>query len=93
MSAEKLIDKLHTLRPADEWHEDHGPVLWWHIPIEEPPYVGYGPGAGERNADGTLTTCARLIERGFLTHWSPIPDVWQDRLPEVAADDMGRLSS
>ena len=67
-------DKFSTLRPAAEWHEDFGPVLWWHLPIEEPPYVGSGPGAGERNADGTPTTCARLLEEGFLTHWSPLPD-------------------
>lgn len=28
------------LHPATEWHEDHGNVLWWRFPIEEPPYVG-----------------------------------------------------
>jgi hypothetical protein len=68
------VAKCSMLRPAAEWHEDFGPVLWWHLPIEEPPYVGSGPGAGERNADGTPTTCARLLEEGFLTHWSPLPD-------------------
>ena len=29
-----------TTFPADEWHEDFGPVLWWQFPITEPPYVG-----------------------------------------------------
>lgn len=28
------------LRPIAEWHEDFGPVLWWRLPIDEPPYVG-----------------------------------------------------
>ena len=27
-------------RPLDEWHEDHGPVLWWRFPVDEEPYVG-----------------------------------------------------
>jgi hypothetical protein len=65
--------RLHTLRPADEWHEDFGTVLWWHVPIQEPPYVGAGPGMGECYTDGEPTVCARLLEQGWLTHWSPIP--------------------
>lgn len=35
----ELEDKL-TLRKLEEWHEDIGDVVWWKIPIEEPPYVG-----------------------------------------------------
>lgn len=27
-------------RPFDAWHEDIGPVLWWQLPVREPPYVG-----------------------------------------------------
>lgn len=27
-------------RPFAEWHEDRGSVLWWRLPISEPPYVG-----------------------------------------------------
>lgn len=27
-------------RPASEYHEDMGPVLWWAFPIKEPPYCG-----------------------------------------------------
>jgi hypothetical protein len=70
----EALATFSVLRPAAEWHEDFGPVLWWHLPIQEPPEVGYGPGADECNADGTPTTCARLLEEGFLTHWSPLPD-------------------
>src|SRR5690625_4173312 len=34
-----LEDKLEPI-PAEDWHEDDGFVLWWRLPIEEPPYVG-----------------------------------------------------
>lgn len=27
-------------RPLSEWHEDDGPVLWWVLPVTEPPYCG-----------------------------------------------------
>lgn len=27
-------------KPFDAWFEDHGDVLWWRFPIEEPPYCG-----------------------------------------------------
>lgn len=33
-------DDLHRPRPYCDWHEDHGDVLWWRIPICEAPYVG-----------------------------------------------------
>jgi len=26
--------------PGEDYHEDLGPVLWWRIPIEEPPWCG-----------------------------------------------------
>jgi hypothetical protein len=39
----KLAQELanRTLRPLSEWHEDYYDVLWWRVPVEEPPvYVG-----------------------------------------------------
>jgi hypothetical protein len=73
------LKNLHTLRPLSEYHEDYGCVLWHHYPIQEPPYVGSGPGMGETTRQGKPTTCRRLIESGWLTHWSPIP-----QNPEIA---------
>lgn len=48
-----LARKLHAARkeneryrevlepiPAEEWHDDDGYVVWWRLPVEEPPYVG-----------------------------------------------------
>ena len=64
----------HVLRPEKEWHEDMGACLWWHLPVEEPPYVGCGIGAGEKDRYGNPTVCAELIETGWLTHFSPLPD-------------------
>lgn len=26
--------------PADQWCEEDGNVLWWRLPIEQPPYCG-----------------------------------------------------
>jgi hypothetical protein len=42
-AAEALVAKAladNTPRPLDEWHEDDGPVLWWRLPVKEPPYAG-----------------------------------------------------
>lgn len=66
---------LYTLRHVDAYHEDYGTVLWWHVPVQEPPYAGAGPGLDERYADGEPTDCARLIEEGWLTHWSRLPNI------------------
>lgn len=34
------FDELHTPRPYSEWQEEFGCVLWWLMPIDEPPYLG-----------------------------------------------------
>ncbi len=40
-SAEYLADDAPPqLIPLEQWHEDDGDVLWWRVPISEPPYVG-----------------------------------------------------
>ena len=31
---------LFQAYPFEEWHEDFGDVLWWHIPVSEAPYLG-----------------------------------------------------
>jgi hypothetical protein len=35
-----VVEAATTLHRRDEWHEDDGNVIWWTLPIEEPPYVG-----------------------------------------------------
>lgn len=34
------FDRFTVLHPLVEWHEDDGPVLWWWLPVSEPPYSG-----------------------------------------------------
>jgi chromosome segregation ATPase len=60
--SEEQLKKLHTLRPASEWHEDYGTVLWHHLPIQEPPHVGT-----------PLDSDWDHFDEGYYTHWSPIP--------------------
>jgi hypothetical protein len=66
-----MIDDVMTVYPADEWHEDHGPVLWHHIgewgDLCEAPIVA---------------TCLEHLEEqqpwpGYYSHWSRLP-----RLPQ-----------
>lgn len=35
-----FMKDMSRARRFDEWHEDHGDVLWFRLPIVEPPYVG-----------------------------------------------------
>lgn len=51
-------------RPAEEYHEDYGSVLWWKFPIEEPPVVG---------TQDSYDRYGDPIVKEYHTHWSPIP--------------------
>lgn len=31
---------LFQAYPFEDWHEDYRDVLWWRLPVCEPPYVG-----------------------------------------------------
>jgi len=73
-----MTERARTLA---EWHEDHGPVLWWRFPIEEPPYVGTPLDRGhtvELHTQDSPTP--RIATRtsiggwpGYHTHWTPLP--------------------
>ncbi|ADM70864.1 hypothetical protein GMA19_03057 [Paenibacillus polymyxa E681] len=54
---QKDAEICRTPRPLDEWGEDHGAVLWWKFPIDEPPYCGT-----PLDADWP----------DYHTHWTPI---------------------
>lgn len=88
VEARAEAEKLTTMRPASEWNEEDGAVIWWHVPVCEPPYVGAGPGSGEREADGEPTPCASQIESGWLTHWTPLPNLSGEK--EAAELEAGR---
>lgn len=64
----------YVLQPESEWTEEDGNVLWWHLPICEPPMVGQHFRMGGQRLNGEQVECERLIEEGWLTHWSRIPE-------------------
>lgn len=45
-TAEKIAKENKQLKSAnkpisaEKWHVDDGNVIWWKLPINEPPYVG-----------------------------------------------------
>lgn len=52
-------------RPRETWTEDDGCVLWWTLPVCEPPYVG-------TELDDDFPD--------YVTHWTPLvcPDARED---------------
>lgn len=63
-----------SAKPASLWHEDIGPVLWWHFPIAEPPYAGTP--LDDTWPDG---------DNNYYTHWTDIvtPKEGPDRCASV----------
>lgn len=61
------VDAAETLGivalPAEDWYEDYGDCLWWHFPIEEPPYLG-SPISWHRNGEPTVP--------GWCTHFTRV---------------------
>jgi len=69
---------VYVARPADDWHEDIGDVLWWIDPVEEAPYVG-SPGHLGHTVE--LRTHSGVVARGQVGGWpdyhqyfTPLPD-------------------
>lgn len=62
-----------TARPLAEWHEDDGPVLWWKLPVDEPPWVGT-----------PLDDDWPMPGGPYYTHWTPLP-----MLPVARGDSPG----
>ena len=71
-----ILDTMHNdalyyeqLSPAANYHEDLGSVLWWHLPICEPPAVARFVEEIDGCFDGGYPD-------GWHTHFSQIPIVW-----------------
>lgn len=69
INANEYLASLHTLRPAEEYHEDFGTVLWWHLPIQEPPRVG-----SPLDTDWCQGMWCGQTPADYYTHWSPLPN-------------------
>lgn len=75
------IEKLRAVyvaRPADDWHEDMGDVLWWPYPVDEAPYVG---GQNDLGHPIELHTNRGVIAKGHVgggpdyhPFFTPLPD-------------------
>lgn len=63
------FDAWTTPRPRAEWSEDDGPVLWWQLPVSEPPYAG-------TPLDDEFPD--------YETHWTPIPELSHQLMKELA---------
>ncbi len=71
---------INVARPASEYHEDMGPVLWWKFPVDEPPYVGGPNDLGQSVVIGVHTFGKDHSELrvyvggwpGYHTHFTPI---------------------
>ena len=64
IEAEKQLEEMKLALveiPADEWHEDDGPALWWRLPVQEPPWVG------SPLDDDWMP--------GYYTHWMPLASI------------------
>lgn len=69
-------------RPALEWHEDYGDVVWWALGedgrwLGEAPYIGSPLDCGRAilvTVDGKEMTCNVGGWPGYHTHWTPCPD-------------------
>jgi len=75
------LRRILRLHPHADWHEDHGPVLWWLMPI------GSSPWAGTPLDD----TWPFDDEDEVHLQWSVIPPVWR-RMPGHDAEEGGRAS-
>lgn len=62
MGLAKYHATVRALRNREDWHEDRGPVLWWTVPITEPPHCG---------------TPFDQDFPEYCTHWTvlPIPEI------------------
>lgn len=84
---------LYRPRPFCDWHEDHGDVLWWRIPVTEAPYLGSPLCLGRKEWHEMTESLSLLIdgvgawpfERDEERHlwWTPLPDAKriEDQVP------------
>jgi hypothetical protein len=73
-----IFGDIFTLRPASEYRQEMGPVLWWHpnrSPDNREDFHGAGFGFGpDQCATGDYTYTTFLVKEGFYTHFSKLPD-------------------
>lgn len=79
MQSKRTLEFYERLHEEATYHEDYGTVLWWHIPVCEPPVVSRPGTLGD---DGE-----EIIQKGWHTHFSHIPIVYDgDGLPKLEVE-------
>lgn len=75
---EKQIAELKTLvawyetpKPANEYHEDDGNVLWWKLPVSEPPYCGSSNDYDF--SENYYTHFTSIVRNSVLREWGNLP--------------------
>lgn len=81
----EVREAAERLHPYADWHEDDGPVLWYAVPVEEPPYCGeplFSDWPKEWNAPYDTVTGAFIDGpyTGKVLMWQRLPE-----LPLLAA--------
>lgn len=78
-----------VLRPLSEWQEDDGDVLWYRVPICEPPFVS-SPLQSDWLVETANGRCIKVEDseedepRAWATHWCHLPRVLVE--PEPSRD-------
>jgi hypothetical protein len=70
-------------RPADEWHEDMGDVVWWYFKdgkVQEAPYIGSPLDCGQKLGFEVAENVMIVVDKvggwpGYHTHFTPLPPV------------------
>ena len=68
-----------VLRPLSDWHEDDGDVLWYRVPIHEPPFVS-SPLSSDWLIETSDGRCVEVDDeeedhKPWATHWCRLPRV------------------
>lgn len=72
-SGEKIPSGYYEeLHPIEDWHEDDGNVLWWSLPVCEPPYCGTPNDTDFRadNGEEYFTHFTRIVRNSVIGGWN-----------------------
>jgi len=83
-------EKRAVAVPREEWHEDDGDVLWWTMPISEPPYVGTPLDDGFPDY---VTHWTRIVVPGLELAQAPAPALSREEAERLAANWYHRVDN
>jgi hypothetical protein len=85
MSGEQIPSGYYEeLHPIEDWHEDDGNVLWWSLPVCEPPYCGTPNDTDFRadNGEGYFTHFSHIVRNSVIGEWNKRLDKPQSQQKE-----------